>query len=103
MFIDLILPFCLGFPEEQTAMVSTMKLLLPPFLNLINKMHSSLRPPPILYLQNKGFIPDRIKGGPDGSGLLLCEILWVRNQLEFHIRIRETIWIHRNQVQCFSN
>lgn len=58
---------------------------------------------PLENLQNESFIPYWVEGRSNRPCLLFCEVLGIRDQLEFHIGIRETIGIHRDQVKGFAN
>lgn len=53
-------------------------------------------------LQRNRFIPNWIQRCFNGFGFLL-NIICIRNQLQFHIRIAQAIWIHWNQISALFN
>lgn len=57
----------------------------------------------VLNSQREWLIPVRIQGRTDGFCFLFTFILRIWDELQFDIRIWKSIWIHGNEVFCFSH
>lgn len=53
--------------------------------------------------QHEGLVPHGIQCGFHGLCLLFCQVPRVRDQLQFHVGIRQAIGVHRNEVPGLAN
>jgi hypothetical protein len=54
------------------------------------------------HVQSQRFVPFRIERCLDGFGLFL-DVIRVRNEASFDVRIRQSVGIHRDQVLALAN
>lgn len=57
----------------------------------------------VIDSQIKALIPFGVEVGADGFGLLLGLIFGVRRELELHIRVRQAVGVHGDQVSAFTH